>query len=140
MFVVLVRLVSGAVKMPVFWVVVPEVVAAFITRAMCYRGCSPSLITAPKLPPLPRTHSAEPPSDDHSHTKRHQRKNGFTRKRWRNWGGERKKNTFFAPCYLPNNLVTYCTTALNHPVYLNFEIFIHLERSSLLTYKRNRRP
>jgi hypothetical protein len=67
----------------------------------CYRYYCPSLLTALQLSVLSRTHTAEPTTNDHNNTKRHQRKNVVTRKRWRIW---KKLVTFSAPNSLPNLL------------------------------------
>jgi hypothetical protein len=64
----------------------------------------PSLITALQLSVLPRTISAEPPSDDHNNIKQHKRRNVVTPKRRRIW-----KKYIFCSKRFPQQPLKYCT-------------------------------
>jgi hypothetical protein len=67
-------------------------------HARLVTGTCPNLITALQLSVRPQTRSAEPPSNDHNNTKRHQRRKFVTRKRWRIW---EKKSHFFQQMISP---------------------------------------
>jgi hypothetical protein len=74
----------------------------------CYRYYCPSMVTALQLSALSRTLSAESPLNDKNNTMRHESKNVI----WKRW-----KNDSFCSKSSHNNVLKYCTRALNRPVY-----------------------